>query len=464
MRWLACLVVVALAALAVPAQAQFDSGQINGFVRDSQGAAVPGATVRIINEGTKLEKTYTTDTSGYFIAPTLQPGKYQVLVELTGFRKFSRAGITVDSGAKIGADAVLSPGGQEETVTVVAEATPLQTNTGQVAKTIESKQIQDLMLNGRNPINLALLKPGVRGGAGGSLNSFQPDSLSDGGFIINGSRTDENLVTIDGAIATRTRAAGAIIGAVNVDTVQEIQVLTANYMPEYGRSAGGQIRFVTKGGGRSFRGDLFEFMRDEGMDANSWTRKQSPLPEVKNQPAPYTFNQFGFDVGGPLYIPGKFNTDRSKLFFFWAEEWINYDRTEVSTGIVPSEAMRRGDFSELLSPSNPYYGRTVAINDPLTGQPFPGTSSPPTGSAPTARACSTAIRSRPRLPPGPTNWLGTSPRPSRTRKDTLRLDFAPNSRTTSRSAARTKVQGHRPSSGPSPTRAATGTGPTTRRR
>ena len=104
---------------------------------------------------------------------------------------------------------MLSPGGIEEAITVVAEATPLQSNTGQVAKTIESKQIQDLMLNGRNPINLALLKPGVRGGAGGSLNSFQPDSLSNGGFNINGSRTDENLITIDGAIATRTRSAGA---------------------------------------------------------------------------------------------------------------------------------------------------------------------------------------------------------------------------------------------------------------
>jgi hypothetical protein len=426
-RWLACLVVVALVALAVPAQAQFDSGQINGFVRDSQGAPIPGATVRVINEGTKLEKTSTTDTSGYYIAPTLQPGKYQVAVELTGFRKYAKTGITVDSGAKIGADAVLSPGGMEETVTVVAEATPLQTNTGQVAKTIESKQIQDLMLNGRNPINLALLKPGVRGGAGGSLNSFQPDSLSDGGFNINGSRSDENLVTIDGAIATRTRAAGAIIGAVNVDTVQEIQVLTANYLPEYGRSSGGQIRFVTKGGGRSFRGDLFEFRRDPGLDANSWTRKQSPLPEVKNQPAPYSFNQFGFDVGGPVYIPGKFNTDRNKLFFFWAEEWINYDRTDISTGIVPSEAMRRGDFSELLSPSNPYYGRTVAINDPLTGQPFPG------NIIPTSRLSQNGVGLLNSYPVptagfhlGATNWLGTSPRPSRTRKDTLRLDFAPN--------------------------------------
>src|SRR6185503_16587476 len=109
MRWLACLVAIALVALAVPAQAQFDTGQINGFVRDSQGAPIPGATVRVINEGTRLEKTYTTDTSGYYIAPTLQPGKYQLSVELTGFRKYAKTGITVDSGANIGVDAVPTP-------------------------------------------------------------------------------------------------------------------------------------------------------------------------------------------------------------------------------------------------------------------------------------------------------------------------------------------------------------------
>ncbi|PYQ55510.1 MAG: hypothetical protein DMF78_01770 [Acidobacteria bacterium] len=438
MRGLAWPLALALVGLAAPVYAQFDSGQINGFVRDSQGAPIPGATVRVINEGTKLEKTYTTDTTGYYIAPTLPPGKYQVVVELTGFRKFAKTGVTVDAAAKVGTDAVLTPGGMEETVTVVAEATPLQTNTGQVAKTIESKQIQDIALNGRNPINLALLKPGVRGGAGGSLNSFQSDSLSDGGFNINGSRSDENLVTIDGAIATRTRAAGAIIGAVNVDTVQEIQVLTANYLPEYGRSAGGQIRFVTKGGGRSFRGDLFEFRRDPGLDANSWTRKQSPLPEVKNQPAPYSFNQFGFDIGGPVYIPGKFNTDRNKLFFFLAEEWVNYDRDEISTGIVPSEAMRRGDFSELLNPNNGFFSGARVIVDPLTGQPFPGNIIPATAPAP-----GRAARAR-------TRCASTS---------------CPIPRTRSRSAARTtSTRSPTPSSGPSPTRAATGTGPTTRRR
>src|SRR6266851_2254966 len=369
-RWLPWPLALALLALAPPVHAQFDTGQINGFVRDSQGAPIPGATVRVINEGTKLEKTYTTDTSGYYIAPTLPPGKYQVAVELTGFRKYAKTGITVDAAAKIGADAVLSPGGMEETVTVVAEATPLQTNTGQVAKTIESKQIQDLMLNGRNPINLALLKPGVRGGAGGSFNSFQPDSLSNGGFNINGSRSDENLITVDGAIATRTRSAGAIIGTINVDTVQEIQVLTSNYLPEYGRSSGGQIRFVTKGGGHDFHGSFYDYVRNDKLDANSWSRNAAANPLLA-QPAPLHYNQFGGTIGGPLTIPGKFNTNRDRMFFFWGEEGIRWRTDGTNTGTVPSLRMRTGDFSELLDPANPFFNKAITIKDPVTGLAFP---------------------------------------------------------------------------------------------
>jgi hypothetical protein len=425
MRWLACLVAVALIALAVPAYAQFDSGQISGFVRDSQGAAVPGATVTVTDESTKRARTYTTDASGYYVAPTLPPGKYQVTVELSGFRKFVKTGVILDAASRIATDAVLTPGGMEETVTIVAEATPLQTNTGQVAKTIDSKQIQDLMLNGRNPINLALLKPGVRSNS--ALNSFQPDSLTDGGFNINGSRGDENLVTIDGAIATRTRSAGSLIGTVNVDTVQEIQVLTANYMPEYGRSSGGQIRFVTKSGGRTFHGDGFEFYRDESLDANSWSRKASPLPQLRDQPAPYNYNQYGYDIGGPVYIPNKFNTSKEKLFFFWAQEWIDYNVEATNTGTVPTAAMRAGDFSELLSPSNPFFGRSVVIRDPATGQPFPGNIIPSNRLSPNGVGLlNTYPLPTPGFQRGATNWIGTSPNPRKTRKDTLRLDFAIN--------------------------------------
>jgi len=428
--WLAGLS-LALFALATPSHAQFDRGQISGVVRDSQGNVVPGATVRIIHEGTKLERTYVTDGSGYYSAPALLPGLYEVAVELAGFRKSVRTSVKLDGAAKVEVDAALTPGGVHETLTVMAEATPLQTSTGQVAKTIESRQIQDLMLNGRNPINLALLKPGVRGGAGGSLNSFQPDSLSTGGFNINGSRGDENLITIDGAIATRTRSSGAIIGTVNVDTVQEIQVLTASYMPEYGRSSGGQIRFVTKGGGRDFRGDLYEFYRDEGLDANSWSRNSSPLPEQNSKPAPFTYHQFGYDVGGPVFVPGKFNTNRDKLFFFWAQEWIRYDREETNTRTVPTAAMRTGDFSELLNPGNPFFGRAVIIRDPVTGQPFPGNVIPSNRISPNGVALlNTYPLPTPGFQRGSNNWIGTSPNPRRTRKDTLRLDFVPNSQNT----------------------------------
>jgi hypothetical protein len=424
--WLTGLTLV-LAVLVTPAYAQFDRGQVGGFVRDEQGGVVPGATVRVINEQTKIERSFTTDQGGYYVATTLAPGRYQVVVELTGFKKFVRNGVTVDAASNVQVDAVLSAGGLEEAITVTGSATPLQTNTGQVAKTIETKQIQDLMLNGRNPINLALLKPGVRGGAGGSLNSFQPDSLSNGGFNINGSRSDENLITIDGAVATRTRSAGAIIGTVNVDTVSEMQVLTASYLPEYGRSSGGQIRFVTKGGGREFRGDVFEFYRDESMDANSWSRNSSPLPELNSKPAPFTYHQFGYDIGGPVAL-GNFNKDRDKLFFFWAQEWIRWDREETSTSVVPTLRMRQGDFSELLSATNPFFGRQILIRDPATGQPFPGNIIPANRLSPNGLALLNVYpEPTPGFQRGAENLIITSPNPRRTRKDTLRLDFLPNS-------------------------------------
>jgi len=416
-----------LVLLALPALAQFDRGQVGGFVRDEQGAVVPGAAVKVTNEQTRLERAYTTDHSGYYVAPALTPGIYEVAVELSGFKKFVQTGVKVDAASNVQVDATLTAGGIQEAVTVVGENTPLQTNTGQITKTIEARQIQDMMLNGRNPINLALLKPGVRGGAGGSFGSFQPDSLSTGGFNINGSRSDENLITIDGVIATRTRSSGAIIGTLNVDTVQEMQVLTASYLPEYGRSSGGQIRFVTKGGGREFRGDVFEFYRDESLDANSCSRNSSPLLELSSKPAPFTFHQFGYDIGGPVAV-GKFNRNRDKMFFFWAQEWIRYDREDTATSTVPTLAMRRGDFSELLSPSNPFFGRQVLVRDPLTGQPFPNNVIPSNRLSPNGLGLLNVYpEPTPGFQRGQDNLIITSPNPRRTRKDTLRLDFVPNS-------------------------------------
>jgi hypothetical protein len=371
-----------LFAIPVPASAQFDAGQISGFVRDAQQAALPGATVTVANEATGNKRSTVTNSSGFYVMPDIPVGTYTVTIEIPGFKKFARTGIRLTAASQVAVDAELELGSLEETITVTAAQSFVQTTTAQVARTIETKQIQELTLNGRNPIYLASLKPGVRGG---TIGTFDPDSVSNGSFSINGARADEYLVTIDGAVATRTRSSGSMLGAQDVDTVEEVQVLTANYRAEYGRSSAGQIRFVTKSGTQQFHGDALENYRNAALDANQWQRNSSGDPRLTNGPDPYSFNQWGFHFGGPVLLPGGFNKDRSKLFFFWGEEWIRRRDNLTSTLAVPSAAMRRGDFSELLNPANPFSaGRARSpIRSPACR--FRATSSPPAGSARTDR-------------------------------------------------------------------------------
>src|SRR5882672_11023630 len=349
MRAFAPLVLVA--AFSTSAFAQFDSGQISGIIRDAQQGALPGATVIVTNEATSNKRSTVTNSTGFYVFPDVPVGTYSIGVELSGFKKFVKTGVRLSATNQIAVDAELELGSLEETVTVTAGQSFIQTTTAQVARTIETKQIQELTLNGRNPIFLASLKPGVRGG---TIGTFEPDSVSNGSFSINGARADEYLVTIDGAVATRTRSSGSMLGAQDVDTVEEVQVLTANYRAEYGRSSAGQIRFVTKSGTQQFHGDGLENYRNASLDANSWVRNKSGDPRFSNGPDPFSFHQFGFHLGGPVLLPGRLNADRNKLFFFWGEEWIRRRDNPTSTSTVPTAAMRRGDFSALLNPSNPF--------------------------------------------------------------------------------------------------------------
>src|SRR5262249_11576127 len=283
--------VLQLLLLAVPAAAfaQFDAGQISGFIRDARQGALPGATVTVTNEGTNNKRSTVTNSTGLYVFPEMPVGTYSVSVELPGFKKFVKTGIRLSAASQIAVDAELELGSLEETVTVTAGQSFIQTTTAQVARTIETKQIQELTLNGRNPIFLASLKPRVRGG---TIGTFDPDSVTNGNFSINGARDDEYLVTIDGAIATRTRSSGSMLGAQDVETVEEVQVLTANFRAEYGRASAGQIRFVTKSGTQQFRGDALEDYRNAKLDANSWTRNRSGDPRLTNGPDPFSFHQF----------------------------------------------------------------------------------------------------------------------------------------------------------------------------
>jgi predicted heme/steroid binding protein len=193
----------------------------------------------------------------------------------------------------------------------------------------------------------------MRGGTLANL-SF---NFSQGPSNINGARTPESLITFDGAPAVRTRSNGTSIGAADLDSTQEVQILTADYAPEYGRSSGGQIRITSKTGTQEFHGAAYEYVRNTIFDANPWQR--NAVPATEHITAPIHYNQFGYNIGGPLYIPNHFNTDKSKVFWYWGEEWVRYIFTDTSSLTVPSLPMRQGNFSELLDPNNPFVTRTV---------------------------------------------------------------------------------------------------------
>ncbi len=231
---------------------------------------------------------------------------------------------------------------------------------------------------------------------------------------INGGRSDEFVTTIDGAPSIRVRAAGGfMMGAQNYDTVAEVQVLTTNYQAEFGRASAGQLRLVTKSGTQNFRGNVFWSHQNDALDANTWTRKQSRLEKSHHR-----YNAYGFTLGGPIFIPGRFNENRQQLFFFWGQEWQRDRTVEEQTGIVPTPAMRSGDFSALLP------GRV--IRDPVTGQPFQNNIIPPERISPQGQALLNAFPSPiSGFQQGANNWIGNPSVFNNQRKDSIKIDFVP---------------------------------------
>src|SRR5437763_680235 len=357
--------------------AQSDLGRISGFVKDPSGATVPNAKVTVRNNAA-VERTTTTNESGYYVITNVPPGLYTMTVGAAGFQKFESKDNKLDPAADLVIDASLTVGAATQTVEVTGSAMQLQTESASVQKLVTREQIDSLELNGRNPIWLAALVPGARGSTLASLNF----GFTQGPANFNGSRNPENLITFDGAPATRTRSNGTSLGAADVDSTQEVQILTTDYAPEYGRTSGAQIRFTTKTGTSQFHGAAYEYLRNTALNANTWARNANPNG-LTSSAAPVHYNQFGFNIGGPVYIPGKFNTNKSKIFFYLGEEWLKYHFVEsgsttpsVGLLLVPSVKMRQGDFSELLVTPNPYYSSVKVINDPNTGTQFVASSNP----------------------------------------------------------------------------------------
>lgn len=420
-----------LMALAISGWSQSDNSTITGTVKDPSGAAVPGAKVSVRNERTNISRDTTTNEAGAYTVSNIPAGSYTVTVEGQGFKKYTKTGNLLDANVPLGVDVSLEVGQISDSVNVTAEASRLQTESATLGLTVDQRQVQDLMLNGRNPVLLAALKPGVRSSA--SLANFN-FNLTDGGFSMNGSRPNDNVFFYDGAVATRTRSNGTAIGAADVDSTEEVQVLTSNYAAEYGRSGGGQIRVISKSGSRDFHGTAYEFLRNSAMDANIWPRLVSPLALLNGQPQPLKYNQFGYNFSGPVFIPGKFNKDRNKLFFLFGQEWVRYRTSPVNaTGgaVVPSVRMRAGDFSELLG-SNTFFSKPYIISD-ASGVPYAGNIIPKSAQSANGMALLNAYPlPTPGFQLGASNYITTNNEIDNTRKDTISFDALPTEKDTIR--------------------------------
>ncbi len=441
------VVVVLLLVASIRGFAQSDNSQISGFVKDQNGAIVAGAKVSAKSEVREFERNSTTNAEGYYVIPYLPPGLYTVTVEANGFKQFKASNKKLDPNIATKVDVILEPGAVTETVNITASTATVQTETSTVGKLIEGKQVELLQLNGRNPLYLAALKPGVS--SGGSLSRFA-FGLDSGGFNVNGARAQDTLITFDGAVGIRTRSNGTSIGVADLDSTQEIQILAANYNAEYGRSAGGQIRIVTRSGGKDFHGNFYEYIRNSAFNANDWSRNRNtpanqpcgdPLFEKAShcRPNPFRYNQFGYSLSGPVIIPGTgFNQERNKLFWLWGQEWVRFRQGANATVRVPTLKMRQGDFSELLV-SNPFFSTAQFVRDPLktgncnaTDQTacFPGNIIPSNRLSPNGIGL---LRSSPEPIPGfitsgGSNYFIERPATTDQRKDTLSIDIYPNER------------------------------------
>ena len=407
----------------VAAQAQSSSSSLSGTVTDASGAVLPGAKVTAHNEATGQDAIIVTNGVGAYTFPNLPIGNYTVRVEAPGFQTAVQQGTHLDPNIGARYDPSLKTGQSSENITVQADANTLQTESASVGQLVTSEQVKSIQLNGRNPLYLSQLEPGVNRNAPLSSFNFAPDFS---GPIVNGARAAESLLTLDGAPMVRTRGNGTQIGVADVDTISQEQILTTSYPAEYGETSGGLIQLVPRSGTSQFHGSVFEFLRNSFFDANTWTRKQAdPVtdPSIALHPAPFRYNQFGWNLNGPIYIPGHFNTSKSKLFFLAGQEFLRFRQNSTQTGTVPTTLMRQGDFSELLLP-NIFYQKSTQIVNPNTGAAYANNVIPSGQLSANGIALLNAFPA-PNANGSSYNWQASAPYPQNQRKDTLVIDYIP---------------------------------------
>jgi hypothetical protein len=340
------------------------AGSINGIITDSSGAIIPNASVTVTNTGTQQVLKTTTNASGYYTVPNIPSGDYDVRVEKEGFQACLNRGVHLDPAASVESSCSMKVGQVSQTVEVQASAVNVDVNDTKVERTVNSTQMQQLPVNGRNFVSLLGLQPGVVQSF--SFNSFQAMSLFASQCTqVNGLTGESNNLLIDGAPSTRTRANGATVGMPSMDAIGEVNIITTGYMPEYSRAAGGQMVVDLKSGTDQYHGDAYEFLRNDALDARYFFSPTVPKLD---------YNDFGFTIGGPV-IPHK-----HKLYFFWAEEWQREVNGNTEVGQVPTVEDRAGNlgpYCQAFASSCPKVpGYLNGVDGLVAGQPFPNNTIP----------------------------------------------------------------------------------------
>jgi len=349
--FLACALVVSLS------NGQSNSGNIQGTVSDSTGAALPKATVTVRNLDTGATVSTETTDAGLYSAPNLPPGRYALTVEAPNFKKYVREGVTVPTGTTVTLDIQMQLGMVSENVVVSADASQLESATSDIGSTVQSSLVANLPLEVsgtiRNPVQFITLTPGFVGGV-----ANDPGSNSSDDFKVNGGQEGGTDVLVDGVSISLVSPNAQWNKGVSTDGVQEFKVLQSNFSAEFGESGDGIVSLTMKSGTNEFHGSVYDYLRNRALDANSWKNNTLGQPKSVN-----TQNDFGATAGGPIFIP-KLYHGQNKSFFFFDYEGFRFRTGGTGVDSFPNEAFRKGDFSSLLPGAQLY--------DPTTHAAIPG--------------------------------------------------------------------------------------------
>jgi len=340
--------------------AQDVTGALSGTVTDSSGAVIAGAKVTVLSTARNaVVFAGKTSDSGAYSAPALAAGVYAVRVEAKGFKRAEISPITLQIKQRARIDVSLTLREVTETITVTGEALgQLEAESSSMGAVINTSQVKDLPMPNRNILNLLTLVGGVS--SGGSATGINASQLS-----INGSRTLNSEFAVDG-VSVVSGSTGGVGRMPSTEAIREFRVLTSGYTAEYGRTSGGFVSVVSDSGANQFHGSLYEYFRNEKLNANNFFRNLRGQERQSDR-----YNQFGGKLGGPVRLPKLYNgTDRS--FFFFNYEGLRRISPYNSQSTIPNEAARRGDLS----------GNPISLFDTFANAPFPTTASPPPASTP----------------------------------------------------------------------------------